>query len=69
MQSRTDVLLKTAISPDWTGIQTVSENILLDEGLQKSFISEYLATKLQMPPKGTTTVSLAAFGDATLIKR
>ncbi|VDI76607.1 Hypothetical predicted protein [Mytilus galloprovincialis] len=34
-----------------------------NEGSQKSFISEELAAELQLKPNGTSTVSLAAFGD------
>jgi hypothetical protein len=64
VQQRTDVLLKTAVSSVWAGNQSVSTNILLDEGSQKSFISMDLASKLKLKPNGTSTVSLAAFGDA-----
>jgi hypothetical protein len=63
-QQRTNVLLKTAVSSVWAGNQSVSTNILLDEGSQKSFISMDLASKLKLKPNGTSTVSLAAFGDA-----
>jgi hypothetical protein len=64
VQQRTNVLLKTAVSSVWAGNQSVSTNILLDEGSQKSFISMDLASKLKLKPNGTSTVSLAAFGDA-----
>jgi hypothetical protein len=64
VQQRTDVLLKTAVSSVWAGNQSVSTNIRLDEGSQKSFISMDLASKLKLKPNGTSTVSLAAFGDA-----
>jgi hypothetical protein len=46
VQQRTDVLLKTAVSSVWAGNQSVSTNIRLDEGSQKSFISMDLASKL-----------------------
>ncbi|XP_071170927.1 uncharacterized protein [Mytilus edulis] len=63
IKPRTDVLLKTAISPVWVDDRSATANILLDEGSQKSFISEELAAELQLKPNGTSTVSLAAFGD------
>ena len=44
VQQRTDVLLKTAVSSVWAGNQSVSTNILLDKGSQKSFISMDLAS-------------------------
>ena len=64
VQQRTDVLLKTAVSSIWAGNQSISTNILLDEGSQNSFISMDLASKLKLKPNGTSTVSLAAFRDA-----
>ena len=66
MQSTTHVLLKTAFSLVWTGNQTVSANKLSDEGSQKSFISEYLATKLQINTEGNTKISLT--GTDNLLK-
>ena len=63
IQQRTDVLLKTAIAPIWNCQRTASANILLDEGSHKSFISEELAKELNSKPRGTSTISLATFGD------
>ena len=63
MHSRTDVLLKTAISPVWSGGLSASANILLDEGSQKTFVTQQLATQLKLKPSGTSNINLAAFGD------
>lgn len=63
--SRTDVLLKTAVSTVSYGKHATEANILLDEGSQKSFVTEDLAQRLNLKPCGTTTISLAAFGDAS----
>ena len=40
-------------------------NILFDEGAQRSFISEKLASTLQLPPYRQESVSLASFGADT----
>ncbi|XP_052087852.1 uncharacterized protein LOC127724889 [Mytilus californianus] len=64
VKTSTDVLLKTAISPVCVDDRSATANILLDEGSQKSFISKELATELQLKPNGTSTISVAAFGDA-----
>ena len=65
VQFHTEILLKTAISPVWYGNHSMSANILLDEGSQKSFISQDLANQLQVRSNGTATISLAAFGDSS----
>ena len=64
VESRTEVLLKTAVAPVWSGNLSVPANILLDEGSQKTFVTENLAEKLKLRPIGTANISLAAFGDA-----
>ena len=61
--TRTDVLLITAVAPVWSENKLATANILLDEGSQRSFISQELAEMLQLRPSGSTTISLAAFGD------
>ena len=65
LQQRTDILLKTAITPVWAGQRSLTANILLDEGSHKSFISEEFAKELNLKPKGTSTISLATFGDTS----
>ena len=62
-KQKTDVLLKTAVSQVSVGNCSISTNILLDEGSQKSFITEDLAQTLQLKPCGMSTLSLAAFGE------
>ena len=63
--NRNDVLLKTAISTVSNGVHSTVTHILLDEGSQKSFITEEIAQRLKLTPCGTSTLSIAAFGDAT----
>lgn len=65
VQTHTEVLLKTAISEVWHKNIHVNANILLDEGSQKSFISEDLTTQLQIEPNGSATINLATFGETS----
>ena len=62
VQSRSNVLLKTAVAPVW-GIQCIDSNILFDEGAQRSFITEELASKLGAEIIDTETIHLSAFGN------
>ena len=57
--------IKTAISTVSNGVNTTVTHILLDEGSQKSFITEEIAQRLKLTPCGLSTLSIAAFGDAT----
>ena len=57
-------MLKTAINPVSSGLQSLDANILLDEGAQRSFITEDLAAKLQLSITGTESLNLSGFGDS-----
>ena len=62
-------LLKTAIATvrfDCTAIET---NILFDEGAQRTFISQSLASKLNLQPTTKETMNLAAFGAVSPVRR
>lgn len=63
-QTPSDVLLKTATAPVWSGRQCMISNILFDEGAQRSFITSDLAAKLQITPTGTTFMQISSFGGA-----
>lgn len=54
-------LLKTAIAPIAANGITSTANILFDEGLQRSFISQDMVTKLQLHPATTKTLNIASF--------
>lgn len=58
-----NVVLKTAVANVSSGKQTTEANILLDEGAQRSFITETLADKLDLVTSGDEIVHLSAFGD------
>ena len=69
MQSNTQTsscLLKTAIAMigSSTGI-SLEGNILLDEGAQRSFISQEMAAKLNLQPSSKESISLASFGSTS----
>ena len=64
-QSRSDVLLKTAVAPVWYENQPSEANILFDEGAQRSFITEKLATKLNLKILDTEVIQLSTFGEST----
>ncbi|XP_053391234.1 uncharacterized protein LOC128554047 [Mercenaria mercenaria] len=60
---RSKVLLKTAVAQVSSQDDiTTATNILLDEGAQRSFITEELAEKLKLKHTGSDTISLASFG-------
>ncbi|KAH3831372.1 hypothetical protein DPMN_104637 [Dreissena polymorpha] len=56
----TNVLLKTAVADVLSQIHSSSANILLNEGAQRSFITEDLARVLHLPVTGHDTISLAS---------
>ena len=61
-----EVLLKTAIATITSASHLHAEaSILLDEGAQKSFITEHLAAELQLTRETTETKYLASFGSTT----
>ena len=64
-QGRNDgaCLLKTAIAPVRMGNTLAEANILLDEGAQRSFITEGLANRLGWTTVRKETISLSAFGE------
>ena len=62
IQSRSNVLLKTAVAPVWSESQYMDTNILFDEGAQRSFITEEFASKMNIEPYETETIQLSAFG-------
>ena len=63
-------LLKTAIANVYANDTGIEANILLDEGSQRSFLTEGLAKSLHVQPHHTEDIYLASFGSpTTLIKR
>ena len=56
-------LLKTAVTQINAGGVHVEANILFDEGVQRSFITEQLANTLRISPHTTKNGSISAFGD------
>ncbi|VDI09716.1 Hypothetical predicted protein [Mytilus galloprovincialis] len=57
------VLLKTAIATVHSNAQvSMDANILFDEGVQRSFITDSLAEQLELKPKGTEAISISGFG-------
>ncbi|XP_053389052.1 uncharacterized protein LOC128552074 [Mercenaria mercenaria] len=65
IDSRPDILLKTAVAQVCTSSVSIETNILFDEGAQRSFITEVLAEKLHLPHTGSEVVHLASFGDTS----
>ncbi|XP_053373003.1 uncharacterized protein LOC128546473 [Mercenaria mercenaria] len=65
IDSRPDILLKTAVAQVCTSSVSIETNILFDEGAQRSFITEVLAEKLHLPQTGSEVVHLASFGDTS----
>ncbi|XP_071176440.1 uncharacterized protein [Mytilus edulis] len=59
-KSRSNVLLKTAVAPVG-GNRYVDTHILFDEGAQRSFVTEELASKIDLEILGTETIHLSAF--------
>ncbi|XP_076081076.1 uncharacterized protein LOC143051991 [Mytilus galloprovincialis] len=62
-QRTTNVLLKTAVATVSWRKQSTEANILLDEGAQRSFITETLAEKLDLVSSGNEVVHLSGFGE------
>ncbi|XP_071127721.1 uncharacterized protein [Mytilus edulis] len=62
-QRTTNVLLKTAVATVSSRKQSAEANILLDEGAQRSFITETLAEKLDLVSSGNEVVHLSGFGE------
>ena len=56
-------LLKTAIAP------LQANDILFDEGSQRSFISREMATKLRLQPATSETLSVASFGTRSTLNQ
>ncbi len=56
------VLLKTAVTKAVNNSRRISVNVLLDEGSQRSFISQDCADKLKLKPEATEAIKLAPFG-------
>ena len=56
-------MLKTAIADVSSGCEITEANIVLDEGAQRSFITESLADKLNLTTRGHEIVHLSGFGD------
>ena len=62
-------LLKTAIADVRAGIHYCNINILLDEGAQKSFISQKLANDLKICSSEQQEMCLSSFGGATSLAK
>ena len=60
-------LQKTAIAPVRMGNTRAEANILLEEGAQRSFITEGLANRLGWTPVRKETVSLSLWEDSKLV--
>ncbi|WAR09514.1 hypothetical protein MAR_034590 [Mya arenaria] len=60
---RSDVLLKTAVAPVYADGISIAANKLLDEGAQRSFITQTLAERLHLKRDGNDVIHLSAFGD------
>ena len=54
-------LLKTAIALVRVGSIRISANILFDEGVQRSFVTETLAAQLGANPHHTESLSISSF--------
>jgi hypothetical protein len=62
-------LLKTAITTISSATTRAEANLLFDEGAQRSFITQSLATKLCLCPNTKETINLSAFGASAGTKR
>ena len=62
-------LLKTAVANVYANNTGIEANILLDEGSQRSFLTECLARSLQLQPDHTEDICLASFGSSTGLLR
>ena len=63
------VCLKTAIATISSSDISLEGNILFDEGAQRSFISQEMATKLNLQPNSKESISLASFGSNSAAHR
>ena len=62
-------LLKTAIATIRSDSTAIETNILFDEGAQRSFMSQSLASKLGLQSSTKETINLATFGAVTPTRR
>ncbi|XP_063408992.1 uncharacterized protein LOC134692470 [Mytilus trossulus] len=60
-ESRSNVLLKTAVAQVGANQHFMDTNILLDEGAQRSFLTQEVANKLHLQIEGTEIIQLSAF--------
>ncbi|XP_063427126.1 uncharacterized protein LOC134710669 [Mytilus trossulus] len=60
-ESRSNVLLKTAVAQVGANQHFMDTNILLDEGAQRSFLTQEVANKLHLQIEGTELIQLSAF--------
>ena len=63
IQSRSSVLLKTAVAPVWSGNQGSNTYILFDEVAQRSYVNEELASKIDVKAVSTEVIHLSALGN------
>ena len=61
-QSSKVCFLKTALASVRAGSHQTNANILLDEGAQRSFISQALVNQLKLSTQGKECVAISAFG-------
>ncbi|XP_063417047.1 uncharacterized protein LOC134699374 [Mytilus trossulus] len=61
-ESQSNVLLKTAVAQVGSNQHFMDTNIHLDEGAQRSFLTQEVANKLHLQIEGTETTHLSAFG-------
>ena len=62
-------LLNTAIATIRSDSTAIETNILFDEGAQRSFMSQSLASKLGLQSSTKETINLATFGAVTPTRR
>jgi len=65
MATHSDVVLKTAVSTICADGRYADANILMDEGGQKSFITQKMADQLKLQRDGSDVINLSSFGDPT----
>ena len=63
IQPQKNVLLKTAVSKVSSGYLATEANVLFAEGAQRSFITEKLASELDIVHEGSDLINLISFGD------
>ena len=63
--TRTPILLKTAVAPIGSYNNHINAHIIFDEGSQRSFITSNVAVKLDLKPDTQETISLSTFGGKT----